>query len=87
MSRDRDAEDRKVAEWNARNRVGCVVRVRTEDGVVETRTRAKARADLFLGPVVWVDGIAGFVHLSEIEPTEADLEAAGQLGLLPDDAA
>lgn len=87
MNRDKAAENRHVTDWNSRNRVGCVVRVRTEEGVLQTRTRQKARMDLFLGPVVWVDGLAGFVPLSDVECTEADLEAAGQLGLLPDDAA
>lgn len=87
MSRDQLSDRRTVDEWNARNPVGTRVRVRTSDGIVESVTRAKARADEWLGPVVHVEGFPAFVLLSEIEPTDRDLEAAGQHGLFPDDAA
>jgi hypothetical protein len=58
----------EVENWNLRNKVGALVRVRLDSGEdVETTTRSKAQMLSGHTPVIWVDGISGAYLLDRVE--------------------
>jgi len=59
-----------AAEWNEKNKMGCGVLVKLDDGKLwHTRTRSSA-FELSSGPVVLLEGRVGGYDLSRIKPME-----------------